>query len=177
MKEGKEIIDDLLIYLGIKAPTLANEIGVLYSRIQNVQLGKAKKISLDLANKICAAYPEINKAYLLKGEGELLNNAGRSINVSHSPNANVAGNDININAEQMAKSAIELDDTITKADLFAVIRHLQEANDRHVARIEKLTMANERLNAVLLDLVAKCSSGEITTASLKSVLSKFEDFS
>lgn len=177
MKQSKDIINEVLGYIGVKAPTLATEIEVKYSRIQDVQLGRTKKISLDLANKICAAYPEINKAYLLKGEGELLNNAGRSINVSHSPNANIAGNDINISNEQMAKSAIELDDTITKADLFAVIRHLQEANDRHVARIEKLTMANERLNAVLLDLVAKCSSGEITTTSLKSVLSKFEDFS
>ena len=67
MEKGKEIINDLLEYLGIKAPTLANEIGVLYSRIQKIQSGKAKTISLDLANKICAAYPEINKAYLLKG--------------------------------------------------------------------------------------------------------------
>lgn len=177
MKEGKCILDELLEYTGLKVPTLAKNVGVLSRRLYDISTGKSKKISLDLANKICAAYPEINKAYLLKGEGELLNNAGRSINVSHSPNANVAGNDINISNEQMAKSAIELDDTITKADLFAVIRHLQEANDRHVARIEKLTMANERLNAVLLDLVAKCSSGEITTTSLKSVLSKFEDFS
>ena len=160
MKEGKELINEILEYIGVKAPTLANNIGVLYSRIQNIQLGKAKKISLDLANKICAAYPEINKAYLLKGEGELLNNGGRNINVNHSPNANVAGNDIVIGdkeKEHIAVKTVIEDDSITKADLFEVVRHLQHTNDRHLATIERLTAANERLNALIMELLTQYS--------------------
>lgn len=160
MKEGKELINEILEYTGVKAPTLANNIGVLYSRIQNIQLGKAKKISLDLANKICAAYPEINKSYLLKGEGELLKSDSRNINVNHSPNANVAGNDILLGAsgrEKRAINALVEDENITKADLFEVIRHLQHMNDRHLATIEKLTAANDRLNAVVLQLLSQCA--------------------
>jgi DNA-binding Xre family transcriptional regulator len=155
--ESKDIINSLLQHLGVKAPSFANEIGVRYSRVQDIQLGRTKKISLDLANKICAAYPEINKAYLLKGEGEMLNNGGRNINVNHSPNANVAGNDIYINKdkEQSVIKTIIDDDSISKADLFAVVRHLQHTNDRHLATIEKLTSANERLNAVIIELLTQ----------------------
>lgn len=178
MKQGKEIVNEVLEYLGLKAPTFANEIGVLYSRVQNVQQGKAKKISLDLANKICAVYPEINKSYLLKGEGEMLNTGGaRTISVSHSPNANVAGNDINMTTPaQMATDAIVNDNAISKADLFAVIRHLQETNDRHLATIETLQQANARLNSVLLELVAKWKEGENAEA-IKNTLMKFDSWS
>lgn len=156
--ESKDIINSLLQHLGVKAPSFANEIGVRYSRVQDIQLGRTKKISLDLANKICAAYPEINKAYLLKGEGEMLNNGGRNINVNHSPNANVAGNDIFISDKENERIAVKTvieDDSISKADLFAVVRHLQHTNDRHLATIEKLTSANERLNAVIIELLTQ----------------------
>lgn len=155
--ESKDIIVSLLQHLGIKAPTLAKEIGVLYSRIQKIQSGKSKTISLDLANKICAVYPEINKGYLLKGEGKLLKNNNSNINVHHSPNANVAGNDIYINneKEQSAIKTIIDDESISKADLFAVVRHLQHTNDRHLATIERLTTANERLNAVIIELLTQ----------------------
>lgn len=177
MKEGREIINEVLEYIGVKAPTLASEIDVKYSRIQNVQLGKAKKISLDLANKICAAYPEISKAYLLKGEGELLRSEGTTISVNHSPNANVAGRDINVSAREFAEDVVKYDDSISKSDLFAVVRHLQAMNDKHLATIEKLTLANERLNAVLLELVAKWTNGDVTEDSLKSTLMKFDKWS
>ena len=179
MKDGSELINEVLNYIGIKAPTFANEIGVLYSRVQNVQMGKAKKISLDLANKICAAYPEINKAYLLKGEGELLRSDVGNINVSHSPNANVAGRDlaVGITPREVAENVVKYDDSISKSDLFAVVRHLQAMNDKHLATIEKLTLANERLNAVLLELVAKWTSGDVTEDSLKSTLMKFDKWS
>lgn len=179
MKDGSELINEVLNYIGIKAPTFANEIGVLYSRVQNVQMGKAKKISLDLANKICAAYPEINKAYLLKGEGELLRSDVGNINVSHSPNANVAGRDlaVGITPREVAENVVKYDDSISKSDLFAVVRHLQAMNDKHLATIEKLTLANERLNAVLLELVAKWTNGDVTEDSLKSTLMKFDKWS
>lgn len=111
-----------------------------------------------MANKICATYPEVNKAYLLKGEDELLNNVVRNINVNHSPNANVADNDIFIGdkeKEHIAVKTVIEDDSITKADLFEVVRHLQHTNDRHLATIEKLTSANERLNAVIIELLTQ----------------------
>ena len=155
MKEGKDIIQSLLNYVGIEIPTLAKTIGVTKQRMYQILDGKTKKVSLDLANKICAVYPEINKAYLLKGEGTLLKADGTTISVNHSPNANVAGNDLIMTPEQKATRIIETDDTISKADLFAVIRHLQMMNDKHLATIDKLQSANDKLNALLLELVGK----------------------
>ena len=177
MKEGREIIEELLNHAGVKSPTLAKNLGVSYQRILEIKSGRTKKISLDLANKICEAYPEINKAYLLKGEGELLRSDVGNINVSHSPNANVAGRDINVSARGLAEDVVKYDDSITKSDLFAVVRHLQAMNDKHLATIEKLTLANERLNAVLLELVAKWTNGDVTEDSLKSTLMKFDKWS
>ena len=157
MKEAIEVIEEILVHIGLEIPSFSKNINVSKQRIYEIKNGRTKKISLDLANKICAAYPEINKAYLLKGEGELLNNVGRNINVNHSPNANVAGNDIYINKdkEQSVIKTIIDDDSISKADLFAVVRHLQHTNDRHLATIEKLTSANERLNAVIIELLTQ----------------------
>ena len=177
MKEGSEIIASLVQYVGIEIPSLAKTIGVTKQRLHEIKCGRTKKISLDLANKICAAYPEINKAYLLKGEGELLRNDVGNINVSHSPNANVAGRDINVSARELAEDIVKNDDSISKGDLFAVVRHLQAMNDKHLATIEKLTLANEQLNAVLLELVAKWTSGDVTEDSLKSTLMKFDKWS
>lgn len=179
MKEGSELINDVLNYLGVKAPTMAKDIGVKYGRVQDLLLKRTKKISLDLANKICEAYPEINKAYLLKGEGELLRSNVGNINVSHSPNANVAGRDlaVGMTPRELAEDVVKCDDSISKSDLFAVVRHLQAMNDKHLATIEKLTLANERLNAVLLELVAKWTNGDVTEDSLKSTLMKFDKWS
>lgn len=178
MRESKDIISDVIEYAGVEIPTLAKEIGVNKYRFYDIMRGQVKKISLDLANKICAAYPEINKSYLLKGEGEMLNAGGvRTISVSHSPNANVAGNDINMTTPaQMATDAIVNDNAISKADLFAVIRHLQETNDRHLATIETLQQANARLNSVLLELVAKWKEGA-SVDTIKNVLMKFDSWS
>lgn len=179
MKEGGEIINEILKYTGIKAPTFAKSINASYQRISEIKSGRTKKISLDLANKICTAYPEINKTYLLKGEGELLRSNVGNINVSHSPNANVAGRDlaVGMTPRELAEDVVKYDDSISKSDLFAVVRHLQAMNDKHLATIEKLTLANERLNAVLLELVAKWTNGDVTEDSLKSTLMKFDKWS
>lgn len=69
---GSAVISDLLGHLGIKSPTLASNIGVEYKRLQNIETGKTKKVSGDLAHKITARYPEINIEWLLTGEGDML---------------------------------------------------------------------------------------------------------
>ena len=66
---GEEIIALILKDLGIKAPTFAKEIGVLYSRVQDVQSGKVKKISSDVEDKIIHRYPKFDLSWLLSGEG------------------------------------------------------------------------------------------------------------
>lgn len=69
---GVEIIEQILQYLDIKAPTFAEEIGVKYQRIFDIQRGKTKKISADVANLIIARYSKFSIKWLLTGEGEML---------------------------------------------------------------------------------------------------------
>lgn len=67
--KGNEIIELILNDLGVKAPTFAKSIGVLYQRVLDIQNGKVKKISYDLARKIIEKYPQYNEGWLLSGEG------------------------------------------------------------------------------------------------------------
>lgn len=70
---GEEIINKILDELEIKAPTFAEQIGVLYQRVFDVQRGKTKNISSLLANAIIKVYPQFNLTWILTGEGEMLN--------------------------------------------------------------------------------------------------------
>lgn len=175
MKEATDVINEVIVHSGLNAPSLAKAIGVIPKRIYDILQGNTKKISVDVANRICEAFPEINKAYLLKGEGALLKADGTTISVNHSPYANVAGNDIIMTPEQKATRIIETDDTISKADLFAVIRHLQMMNDKHLATIEKLQTANDKLNALLLELVGKWK--DVDSADVSKVMQDFDKMS
>lgn len=69
-KSASEIIEVILEDLGIKAPTLATNIGLDYQRLYDIQRGKTKKISAEVANAVKSEYPEYNLSWLLTGEGE-----------------------------------------------------------------------------------------------------------
>lgn len=69
---GKEKVESILAELEVKAPTFASNIGVKYQRILDIQNGKTKKISGDVANAIKLKYPQFDITWLLTGEGEML---------------------------------------------------------------------------------------------------------
>lgn len=72
MKPDK-IIEQILNYLGINAKKFSEALG--YERpqlIYDIQKGKTTTISASLANKIESVFPQIDKAWLLTGEGEML---------------------------------------------------------------------------------------------------------
>lgn len=69
---GARVLARVLAHIGIKSPTLANNVGVEYKRVQNVETGKTKKVSGDLASKIVTRYPEFSLDWLLTGEGPML---------------------------------------------------------------------------------------------------------
>lgn len=75
---GQEIINKVLEELNLKAPTFAENIGVKYQRIFDLQKGKVKKISSSLANDIISKYGQFNLTWLLTGEGEMLNTPNQS---------------------------------------------------------------------------------------------------
>lgn len=66
-------IENLLMYLNMNAKAFSERLG--YDRpkiIYDIQKGKTKKVSDDLSNKILSVFPEVNKVWLLTGEGEML---------------------------------------------------------------------------------------------------------
>ena len=72
MLTGQNKINLILDHVGIKAPTFAKHIGVKYQRILDIQNGKVKNISAEVASRIIDAYPQFNIEWLLTGEGEML---------------------------------------------------------------------------------------------------------
>lgn len=70
---AQDKIAQILIHLNINAKTFSEKLG--YERpqiIYDIQKGKTKRISDDLAFKIASVFPEINKSWLLADEGEML---------------------------------------------------------------------------------------------------------
>lgn len=67
---GKEIIDKILFIKGLNAKSFSERIGLDRPQaIYDIQKGKTKAISGQLANKILSAFPDFNKVWLLTGEG------------------------------------------------------------------------------------------------------------
>ena len=77
--QGSEKINEILLNLGIKAPTFAKRIGVKYQRILDIQSGKVKKMSGELANYIINTYPQFDINWLLTGEGSMLKNTDQPV--------------------------------------------------------------------------------------------------
>ena len=80
MLTGQNKINLILDHVGIKAPTFAKHVGVKYQRILDIQNGKVKNISAEVASRIIDAYPQFNIEWLLTGEGEMLKNG-----IAHEP--------------------------------------------------------------------------------------------
>lgn len=70
---AQEKIKQLLIYLNINAKVFSEELGYMRPQIiYDIQKGKTKRISEELASKIVSVFPDISKSWLLAGEGEML---------------------------------------------------------------------------------------------------------
>lgn len=72
-------IELLLNHLQINAKAFSERLG--YDRpqvIYDVQKGRTKRISEDLAIKITSVFPEVNRVWLLTGEGDMLRSDGRA---------------------------------------------------------------------------------------------------
>jgi len=63
--KSKNKLGIILSELDIKAPTFAKNIGLQYQRIFDIQRGKTKKISGEIAQKINSAYPQFPIDWLL----------------------------------------------------------------------------------------------------------------
>lgn len=69
------ILEELLRYVNLNSSQLAEKIGISAQSFYDIKSDKKKKrITKGLADRICKFYPEIDKVYLMTGEGSLLLN-------------------------------------------------------------------------------------------------------
>ena len=71
-KTGKDIIEEILNHLDLKAPTFASNIGVTYQRIYDIQREKTQRVSAEIANMIVDKYPQFDISWIMSGVGEML---------------------------------------------------------------------------------------------------------
>lgn len=99
----KEVIIKLLDYSKLNVKQFSEKLGMQRAQaIYDIVSGKTKRISEKLANQIISEFPEINKVWLLTGEGEMLKDSSA---VSSDHSVSIAGNDIkenkiNVNADE-----------------------------------------------------------------------------
>lgn len=125
MRITSEIISSILDREGLKAATFAKSVGVVPTQIYDLQKGKIKKISEEIADKIISVYPHYNKVWLLTGVGDMLTSdvpPARSVDIPEE-----IGDGFNPR---------ELLDIIH--DLTAQGKQNAEANERNSRNIEKL---------------------------------------
>ena len=71
---GSDIINKVLEYTGLTPSVFAKKLGEKRpQRIYDIQNGKTKKLSPEIADKITSVFPTINRTWLLTGEGDMLN--------------------------------------------------------------------------------------------------------
>lgn len=102
-----EVINKLLEYTQLNVKQFSERLGKKRAQaIYDIVSGKTKRISDKLANQIISEFPEINKAWLLTGEGDMLKNTA-AIAENHS--ISIAGEEIKEN-----KISVNTDETIDR---------------------------------------------------------------
>lgn len=135
---GSAILSSLLQHLGIKSPTLANNVGVDYKRIQNIETGKTKKISVDLAHRIVAKYPSVSLSWLLTGEGDMLTGSTTQTGGHHS----VQMRDVSARGNVSVHTASIAEEEQTELETMREQLYVKDRIiERLLAQIDKLTTA------------------------------------
>ena len=98
----KEIIIKLLEYSKLNVKQFSEKLGMKRGQaIYDIMSGKTKRISEKLANQIISEFPEINKVWLLTGEGEMLKNLALADNQAVALAADeIKDNKISVNTDQ-----------------------------------------------------------------------------
>ena len=117
----------IIEHLGKRKNTLAKELGYVNSGILNHILHGRNGISSTLAYKICTAYPEINKRWLLTGKGAMTDLAKSDLD------------DANFSIEQQLKGIYSRLDKIEQQG--KTIEDLKEK----IQRLEKKLLREKRV--------------------------------
>lgn len=102
----QERIERIVEYSGLSIPKFANRVGFKTPQaVRELLSGNTKTLSDAAQYKITSAYPELNAAWLLTGEGEMLN-AAKSL-PSDSSQSNAALLDLLRSQQEMLRSQQE----------------------------------------------------------------------
>lgn len=136
--EANKKIELILEYLKISPKVFSERLG--YDRpqiIYDIQKGKTKRISEDLAFKISSVFPEIDRIWLLTGEGEMIKDRITQ-EANGDNNMQVAGNSNNINNSAAIKLALSEISEMRKL-LQEQVKNNQDQFNRFMTVIERLT--------------------------------------
>lgn len=124
-----EIIEKIMYEYHLNARQFALSIGIIPQQVYDLQKGKTKNISDELASKILTKYSNINKAWLLSGEGEMfVDNTQKPFQSTFDISS------LQIIVNEMSAQREMSDRHMTEA--FSVIKHFQEQTDRMITLLE-----------------------------------------
>ena len=161
-----EVLDILIKNLGMNPKTFSEALGFDRPQaIYDILNGKTKSVSSRVANKILSVFPEINRSWLLTGQGCMVNTG----DISYSGNSNnkgiigtVTGNIVNnVNAYGYEK--------IIKPDGTLVLE-LAKPNSKNVAGAQEIVMEYNTLQAKIKLLEEKCAAKDETIQALKMTI-------
>lgn len=131
----QEKIEKLLIHLGINAKVFSEKLGYYRPQIiYDIQKGKTKRISEELANKIVSVFPEISRSWLLADEGDMLKGGIKQTPQDDNSPSIVGNNMINISTLDKALDEI----AAMRKLLEQTINNNKEQADRFFAIIERM---------------------------------------
>lgn len=122
---AKERIDALITYGGFKnATALAGALNLNGAqKIYDIQSGKTKSISSDLADKIFLVFPELNRDWVLSGRGEMTRNG--NVHVAGANNGRIYSDDVNVAPEGVSISSEDVRELISQnGKLIDIIKEL-----------------------------------------------------
>lgn len=125
-----EVINKILYEYRINANQFALSINVAPAQIYDIRSGKIKRISEDIASKILNKYSNLNRTWLISGEGEMyLEQPNKNLNIS-----SVDVTSLQVLVSEMSAQREMSDRHITRA--FDIIKHFQEQTDRMITLLE-----------------------------------------
>lgn len=140
---GSDVVNKLLEYSMMNPKKFSEKIGLLRPQaIYDIQNGKTKNISPSMADKIISVFPEIDRGWLLTGEGEMLRESH-----STSPVGNAATSADKSEMQQTQGSPAPTTENIT--NLIAITREAMAVIREQSAQMNRLITQIEESNSIL----------------------------
>lgn len=140
MSTIKDRTIEFIDFKGIKKKTFEQKCGLSTGYITSMRKG----FGSDKLNNVLTAYPELNREWLLYGEGEMLNKEATEASAA-APAATTNTQSENTTAIAALKDTVDrLLDTLNRQ--MAILEDTARTNDRYSRVIERMTMQQQTKN-------------------------------